>query len=116
MVDRNSIFAGRIIENVNSCLGVRPLSSFETSLSFPVSARRRLTLRSRMMVPEVSLMRMSDMIKNAPPCCCQSYVKGVSNKTYHYGDKPKVPSPSLCNGQKASDDWAHTRANSYHRS
>ena len=67
MVERNNILAGRMIENLNSWLGVRPPSSFERSFEFPVSAFSRLTFRCRMIIPDVSLIRMSDVMKNAPP-------------------------------------------------
>lgn len=48
-------------------MGVRPVSSLERNLVLPVDALRRLVLRCRMMMPEVSLMVMSDMMKKAPP-------------------------------------------------
>ena len=67
IVDRKSILAGRMMEYLNRSAGDKPLSSFDRSFSFPVSARRRFVLRCRMMIPEVSLIRSRDMMKNAPP-------------------------------------------------
>lgn len=61
--ERVSIFAGLTIENLNNSMGDRPRLSLERNLELPVSARSRFAFRSRMTVPEVSLMRMRDMMK-----------------------------------------------------
>lgn len=66
MVEQKSILAGRTIENLNKSVGDSPLSSFERNLSLPVSARRRFVLRCRMIMPDVSLMKINDIAKNAP--------------------------------------------------
>ena len=64
IVERNSIFAGRTMEYLKSWRGVSPVSSLERSLVLPVEALRRLTLRWRMMMAEVSDMTISDMMKS----------------------------------------------------
>jgi hypothetical protein len=63
--EQKNILTGRKIENLNSSDGVRPLLSLETNLPFPVSARRRFALRARIIVPDVSLMKMSETRKVA---------------------------------------------------
>lgn len=68
IVERKSILAGRMMENLNRSTGDSPLSSFDRSFSLPVSMRNRLVLRCKMMTPEVSLIRINDMKKNALAC------------------------------------------------
>lgn len=102
--ERKNILTGRTMENRKSSEGVRPLWSLETSLPFLVSARRRFALRSRMIVPDVSLIRMSDMMKVALAWYCQQPQDASWSYTHNYGDKPKVPSPSIRSCQEASDD------------
>lgn len=65
MAERVSILAGRTMENLNSSLVARPVSSLDRSLSLPVSARNFFALRSKITGAEVSLMRMRDMMKKA---------------------------------------------------
>jgi hypothetical protein len=84
--------------------GVKPLWSFETSLLFPVSARRRFVLRSRMVVADVSLIRMSDTMKVALAWYCQQPYDASWSYTHDYCDEPKVPSPSLRSCQEAAND------------
>jgi hypothetical protein len=79
IVERKSIFAGRTMEYLKSCLGVRPASSLDRNLGFPVEALKRLTLRWRIMTPDVSLMRMRDMMKNAPATIATNPKGGVQS-------------------------------------
>jgi hypothetical protein len=114
IVERVNIFAGRTMENLNSWVGVRPLSSLDTSLSFPVSARSRLALRSRMMIAEVSLISMSDMMKNALATI-------VTNQKFHRQPLATVKTEILLALSMiercvltASNDRTNTWTDSYH--
>jgi hypothetical protein len=114
IVERNNIFAGRIIENLNSWAGVRPLSSLDTSLSFPVSARSRLALRSRMIIAEVSLINTSDMMKKALATI-------VTNQKFHRQPLATVRTRFLLalsmvenHILTATNDGTNTRANGYY--
>lgn len=67
IVERKSILAGRMIENLNKSAGDKPLSSFDRRFVLLVSVRRRLVLCCRIMTPEVSLIKINDMMKKAAP-------------------------------------------------